>query len=114
MDQTTIIFILVYLLTVLVAASKVVPMSIAALVGALLIAWFGLQYGVFTYEQASVFIDMRLIGLLVGTMIVVAVAERSGLFRFGALYAIKISRGNPTGLFFFSRHSLSNSFDVSK
>ncbi len=101
MDQTTIIFILVYLLTVLVAASKVVPMSIAALVGALLIAWFGLQYGVFTYEQASVFIDVRLIGLLVGTMIVVAVAERSGLFRFGALYAIKISRGSPTGLFFF-------------
>ncbi|MFQ6074345.1 MAG: SLC13 family permease, partial [Candidatus Bathyarchaeia archaeon] len=44
-------------------------------------------------------IDMRLIGLLVGTMIVVEVAERSGLFRFGALYAIKLSRGSPTGLF---------------
>jgi Na+/H+ antiporter NhaD/arsenite permease-like protein len=32
-------------------------------------------------------------------MIVVEVAERSGLFRFGALYAIKLSRGNPAGLF---------------
>lgn len=101
MDPTTIIFILIYLLTVLLAASKVVPMSIAALIGALLTAWFGLQYGLFTYEQAGAFIDMRLIGLLVGTMIVVEVAERSGLFRFGALYAIKLSKGSPIGLFVF-------------
>ena len=101
MDQATIIFILIYLLTVLIAASRVVRLSVAALVGALLTVWFGLQYGVFTYEQASVFIDMRLIGLLVGTMVVVEVAERSGLFRFGALYAIKLSRGSPTGLFAF-------------
>jgi len=101
MEPTTIIFILIYLLTVLLAASKVVPMSVAALIGALLTAWFGLQYGVFTYEQAGAFIDMRLIGLLVGTMIVVEVAERSGLFRFGALYAIKLSKGSPAGLFVF-------------
>jgi len=32
-------------------------------------------------------------------MIVVEVAERSGLFRFGALYAVKLSGGNPTLLF---------------
>jgi Na+/H+ antiporter NhaD/arsenite permease-like protein len=75
-------------------------MSATALVGALLIAWFGLQYSVFTYEQASAFIDVRLIGLLIGTMIVVEVAERSGLFRFGALYAIKVSRGSPMPLKF--------------
>jgi len=99
MDPTTLIFILIYLLTILLAASEVVPMSVAALIGALLTAWFGLQYGVFTYEQASAFIDMRLIGLLVGTMIVVEVADRSGLFRFGALYAIKLSKGSPVGLF---------------
>ncbi len=101
MEPTTIIFILIYLLTVLLAASKVVPMSVAALIGALLTAWFGLQYGVFTYIEAGNFIDMRLIGLLVGTMIVVEVAERSGLFRFGALYAIKLSKGSPTALFVF-------------
>jgi Na+/H+ antiporter NhaD/arsenite permease-like protein len=32
-------------------------------------------------------------------MIVVEVAERSGLFRFGALYAVKLSGGNPKLLF---------------
>jgi Na+/H+ antiporter NhaD/arsenite permease-like protein len=99
MEETQIIFILIYLLTILLAASEVVPMSVAALIGALLTAWFGIQYGLFTFEQAGTFVDMRLIGLLVGTMIVVEVAERSGLFRFGALYAIKLSKGNPTGLF---------------
>ncbi len=95
----TIIFILIYLLTILLSATKAVPMSLAALTGALLVAWFGLQNSVFTYEEAAAFIDIRLLGLIVGTMIVVEVAERSGLFRFGALYAIKLSGGNPGRLF---------------
>jgi Na+/H+ antiporter NhaD/arsenite permease-like protein len=100
MDPTIVlIFVLVYVLTVLLSATKAVPMSIAALIGALLTAWFGLQYGVFTYEDSLGFIDIKLLGLLIGTMIVVEVAERSGLFRFGALYAVKISRGNPSILF---------------
>jgi Na+/H+ antiporter NhaD/arsenite permease-like protein len=74
-------------------------MSVAALIGALLAAWFGLAYEVFGYDQALGFIDMQTILLLMGVMIVVEVAERSGLFRFGALYAVKISGGSPTLLF---------------
>ncbi len=99
MDPTQIIFILIYVLTVLISATGIVPLSVAALIGALLTAWFGLQYHVFTYDQASGFINIRLIGLLLGVMIVVEVARRSGLFRFGALYAVKISKGNPGRLF---------------
>lgn len=99
MDTTTIIFILIFLLTVLLSATELVPMSVAALIGALLTVWFGLQYGLFSYDQALGFIDMRLIGLIVGTMIVVEVAENSGLFHFGALYAVKFSGGNPGRLF---------------
>jgi Na+/H+ antiporter NhaD/arsenite permease-like protein len=101
MEPVQIIFILVYLLTILLSASKIVPMSIAAMIGALLTALFGLMYpyNVFTYKEALGFIDMRLIFLLLGVMIVVEVAERSGLFRFGALYAVKVSRGNPSVLF---------------
>ncbi len=93
------IFVLIYLLTVLLSATKVLSMSVAALIGALLIGWFGLQYNIFTYEEAAGFIDVRLLGLLIGTMIVVQVAEKSGLFRFGALYAVKLSKGNPGRLF---------------
>jgi len=99
MDQIQIIFILIYLLTILLSATKIVPMSVAAMIGALLTAWFGLTNEVFTYENAMGFIDIRLIFLLMGVMIVVEVAERSGLFRFGALYAVKVSRGNPSVLF---------------
>jgi len=99
MDAVQIIFILIYLLTILLSATKIVPMSIAAMIGALLTAWFGLLYGVFEYDDAMGFIDIRLIFLLLGVMIVVEVAERSGLFRFGALYAVKVSRGNPSVLF---------------
>lgn len=99
MDEVQIIFILVYLLTILLSATKIVPMSVGAMIGALLTAWFGLLYGVFEYNDAMGFIDIRLIFLLMGVMIVVEVAERSGLFRFGALYAVKISGGNPNILF---------------
>ncbi|MDH5419776.1 MAG: SLC13 family permease [Candidatus Bathyarchaeota archaeon] len=99
MSPIQIIFILIYVLTVLLSATGIVAMSVAALIGALLTAWFGLQYNVFTYDEASGFINIRLIGLLIGVMIVVEVARRSGLFRFGALYAVKISKGNPRMLF---------------
>ena len=101
MDEVQIIFVLVYILVILLSATKVVPMSVAAMIGALLAAWFGLLYGVFGYEQSLEFINMKLIFLLIGVMIVVEVAERSGLFRFGALYAVKISGGSP-GLLFVS------------
>ncbi len=94
------IFILIYILTVLLAATEMVPLSLAALIGALLAIWFGINYGVFTYEDAIKFIDIKLIGLLVGVMIVIEVTERSGLFHVAALYAIKIARGDPVKLFF--------------
>ncbi len=98
----TAIFVLIYLLTILLSATKAVPMSIAALSGALLTAWFGLQYEVFpTYGDMFTLIEssLPLLGLIIGTMIVVEVAEKSGLFRFGALYAVKISKGKPVRLF---------------
>lgn len=99
MEPVQIIFILIYLLTILLSATKIVPLSVAAMIGALLAAWFGLLYGVFEYGDALGFINMRLIFLLLGVMIVVEVAERSGLFRFGALYAVKLSGGDPKILF---------------
>jgi len=92
-------FILIYLLTLLLVATDMVPMSVAALIGALFAIWIGLSYGVFTYEEASSFIDMKLIGLLVGTMIVMEVAYRSGLFRLIALYTIRIAGGDSRTLF---------------
>jgi Na+/H+ antiporter NhaD/arsenite permease-like protein len=99
MDPTVIIFILIFLLILLVSATALTPLSVAALGGAVLTAWFGIEYEVFTYEEALTFVDARVLVLLIGTMIVVEIAKRSGLFRVLALYAIRFSGGDPTKLF---------------
>ena len=97
--DVTVIFVLIYLLTLLISATEMLPMSVAALIGALFTVWFGLQYGVFTYNEVANFVDFRIIGLIVGVMIVVEIAERSGLFRFIALNSIRATGGNPRRLF---------------
>lgn len=99
MSEATVVLLLVYLLTILLAATEAIPLSISALIGALLMAWFGIQYGVFTYDEALNFVDMRIIGLIVGTMIVVEVARKSDVFHFAALYAVKLAGGSPAKLF---------------
>ena len=99
MDTIVLILLLIYALIILISILGLTPLSIAALTGALLTAWFGIQYGIFDYETALGFIDFRLLALLIGTMIVVEVAKRGGLFNVFALYAIKFSKGHPKSLF---------------
>lgn len=99
MDTIVIILLLIYVLIILISILGLTSMSVAALIGAVLTAWFGIQYGIFDYEGALGFVDFQLLALLIGTMIVVEVAKRGGLFNVFALYAIKISGGHPGRLF---------------
>ena len=99
MDTIVLILLLIYVLIILISIMELTSLSVAALIGALLVGWFGLQYGAFTYQEALGFVDFRLLGLLIGTMIVVEVAKRGGVFNVFALYAIKFSGGNPGRLF---------------
>ena len=99
MEPIVLILLLIYVLILLISVLELTSLSVAALIGALLVAWFGIQYGAFTYQDALSFVDFRLLGLLIGTMIVVEVAKRGGLFNVFALYAIKFSGGNPGRLF---------------
>jgi Na+/H+ antiporter NhaD/arsenite permease-like protein len=99
MDTIVLILLLIYVLIILISVLELTSLSVAALLGALLVAWFGIQYGAFTYQDALGFVDFRLLGLLIGTMIVVEVAKRGGLFNVFALYAIKFSGGHPGRLF---------------
>ena len=94
------LYILIFLLTLLLATTNMVPMSLAALIGALVMAWFGLDRGLFTYEEALSFIDFKLLGLLIGFMIFMEVTERSGIFRALALHAVNFAGNNPRRLFF--------------
>ena len=100
LNSTSLIYIGIYLLTLLLASTEMTSLSVAALVGALLSTIFGLTCGVFTPQEVVSFIDFKVILLLVGVMITFEVVERSGLFRILALYAIKYSRGDPRILFF--------------
>jgi Na+/H+ antiporter NhaD/arsenite permease-like protein len=99
MDTIVLILLLIYVLIILISILELTSLSVAALIGAILTAWFGIQYGVFDYEGALGFVDFQLLALLIGTMIVVEVAKRGGLFNVLALYAIKISKGHPARLF---------------
>jgi len=99
MDTIVLIMLLIYVLIILISILGLTSLSVAALIGAVLTAWFGIQYGVFDYEGALGFVDFQLLALLIGTMIVVDVAKRGGLFNVFALYAIKISGGHPGRLF---------------
>jgi Na+/H+ antiporter NhaD/arsenite permease-like protein len=99
MDTIVLVLLLIYVLILLLSILELTSLSVAALIGALLTAWFGIQYGAFTYQEALGFVDFRLLGLLIGTMIVVEVAKRGGLFKVFALYAIKLSGGHPGRLF---------------
>jgi Na+/H+ antiporter NhaD/arsenite permease-like protein len=99
METVVIVLLLTYVLILLIAILELTSLSVAALIGALVTAWFGIQYGAFTYQDALGFVDFKLIILLIGTMIVVEVAKRSGLFNVFALYAIKFSGGHSGRLF---------------
>ncbi len=68
--------------------------AIVVLVGASLVVGLG----VLTQEQAIHGIDFNTIGLLIGTMVLVAIMGESGVFQFLAIKAAKAAGGNPCGL----------------
>lgn len=51
--------------------------------------------GVLNQEQAIESVDFNTIGLLVGMMVIVGMAKKSGLFEFLAVWSAKKSKGDP-------------------
>ena len=100
LSSASLIYIGIYILTLLLASTEVTALSVAALIGASLSTFFGLVTGLFMPDEVVEFVDFRVILLLVGVMITFEVVEKSGLFRIIALYAIKYSKGDPRILFF--------------
>jgi len=93
-------YLLAYLLAILFPLSETFSFSVSAMIGATLIAWFGLSDGLFSYEEALSFIDIRLLAFLIGIMITVESVNRSGLFRVVGLYIVKRAGRKPSMLFF--------------
>lgn len=90
--------------------------SVAALLGALLAVGTALMLNLFRaktavghdpespYDKAVHDVighDLSVIGVLVGTSILVEIASRSGLFHFLAIRIVKMTKGDPTKLFLY-------------
>lgn len=92
----------VLLVTFVAIAFELVHKSLAALAGAIIAVILALALGVFSgaspYEQVHEFIahDLNVIGVIVGTSILVGIAGRSGLFHFIAIKLVKLTGGKPT------------------
>ncbi|MCL1890573.1 MAG: ArsB/NhaD family transporter [Coriobacteriia bacterium] len=71
--------------------SEVVHRTLAALFGAVIV----LASGILPFEASLHHIDFNTIGVLVGMMLFVAVAKRSGLFEYIAIKAAKLAKGDP-------------------
>lgn len=82
----------IFLLTYAVIVSEKVHRTIAALIGAALLA---LTRILSVEDAVHYYIDWNTIGLLTGMMIIVGIARLTGIFEYLAVKAAKMSRGNP-------------------
>jgi len=85
------IALLVFVLTYALIVSEKVHRAIVALLGGMILILFG----VLSQETALEHIDWNTLGLLVGMMIIVGITQRTGVFQYLALKAVRIAKGEP-------------------
>ena len=83
-----------FVLTYAAIMSERVNRAIVALFG----AGFAIAAGVLSQNEAIAAIDFNTIALLAGTMIIVGVAKKSGLFGYVAIAAAQAMRASPAGI----------------
>jgi Na+/H+ antiporter NhaD/arsenite permease-like protein len=85
---------LILIATYAAIISERVNRAVVALLGAGLM----ILIGVLNQEQAIEGEDFNTLALLIGMMILVAIAKRSGMFQFLAVWSARVSRGHPWAL----------------
>ncbi len=75
--------------------SEVLPKSVAALLGGIAAIIIGRVAGIFDVSEIVKFIDMKVLLIIIGIMMFVEVARRSGMFQFIALYIMKFVGYKP-------------------
>jgi len=86
---------LLFLIILALIFTETLERTIAAAAGAAAILIIGIYMGFYSEEEAIAAIDFETIGLLLGMMILIALLEPTGFFQFMAVWAGRISRGNP-------------------
>lgn len=91
MEQQAIWAIGIFLLTYGLIISEKIHRTILAMAGAVILIIFG----VVDQETALHHIDFNTLGLLVGMMLIVGITSETGLFKYVALKAAKVAKGEP-------------------
>lgn len=91
MDTSTIITIVIFVVTLGLIMTELIPRAVAALAGAVLMILFKVMNG----EDAFGYIDLNTIGVLIGMMISVGIVKNAGLFEYAAIMAAKLTKANP-------------------
>ena len=94
MNTEAVISVLVFLLVMAAIISEKVHRSVAAMAGAVIL----LLFHVLSIEEATSYVDINTIGVLVGMMLFVAVVKNSGLFEYVAIKAAKLTKGRPMAI----------------
>ncbi|MCL6604490.1 MAG: ArsB/NhaD family transporter [Paenibacillus sp.] len=97
MEQQAIWAIGIFLLTYGLIISEKIHRTILAMAGAVILVIFG----VVDQETALHHIDFNTLGLLVGMMLIVGITSETGLFKYVALKAAKVAKGEPKRILIF-------------
>ncbi len=95
MDAVFFLTVGLFLLAFLIIVSEKVHRTVVALAGAVLM----ILLGIINQEQAIEGVDFNTLGLLIGMMIIVAIAKDSGMFQYVAVWAAKKGQGKPVRIF---------------
>jgi len=108
MNGSSWVAIAIFLLTYGIIVSEKIHRTKIALVGAALI----ILAKIMSQEEAIGKVDFNTLGLLIGMMIVVAIAMRTGMFQYAAVRLAKAVRGNPARIMsvFFAFTAVTSAF----
>ena len=94
MNTEAVISVIVFLLVMAAIISEKMHRAVAAMAGAVIL----LLFHVLSVDEATTYVDINTIGVLVGMMLFVAVVKNSGLFEYVAIKAAKLTKGHPMAI----------------
>ena len=94
MNTEAVISVIVFLLVMAAIISEKMHRAVAAMAGAVIL----LLFHVLSVDEATTYVDINTIGVLVGMMLFVAVVKNSGLFEYVAIKAAKLTKGRQMAI----------------
>lgn len=91
MENQALLAIGLFLVTYAFIISEKINRTIVAMIGGILMVLFGIV----NQDQAIEHIDFNTLGLLIGMMIIVTITAQTGVFKFLAIRAAKLVKGEP-------------------